>query len=361
MSRFTIVRTTKDGSEKPMGSRTEGKSLRVRSRTVLSTGLAVVMLACSSESPTEPSASPSLAPAHASAYTAVDLGTLSGGTRTYATAINAAGQVVGGSTLPNGDTHAFLWRKGIMTDLGTLGGHYSEGFGINNAGQVVGASETADGKVHAFVWDNGIMTDLGTVGNRRSAALDINARSRIVGGADGTAILWKRSVIVPLLLPPGGTYCLAVAINAAGRIVGQCTVRNNSRAVLWERGRVSDLGTIGGNPTTATGINASGAIIGISGGHPFLWKRGRMTDLSTQGAPKGFIPNGINARGQIAGHYGGGYQIHAALWQRGKIVDLTVPGADSYVSDINASGQVVGYTVAGNLYHAVLWTRKEGH
>jgi hypothetical protein len=83
-----------------------------------------------------------------------------------------------------------------------------------------------------------------------------------------------------------------------------------------------------------------------------------MIDLTTQGAPEGRIPNAINAGGQMAGHYGGGDQIHAVVWQRGTIIDLSVRGIDNYVTDINASGQVVGYTVGGDDYHAVLWTRK---
>ena len=207
------------------------------------------------------------------------------------------------------------------------------------------------------------MTDLGTVSERSSVALAINSRGQIVGGADGIPIKWEKGVIVPLPLPTGGTYCAVLKINAAGRAVGQCTVDNTARAVLWDRGGVSELGTSDEGLVTATGINASGAVIGLSfpsegGARPFLWDRGTVTDLSTQGAPAGFIPNGINARGQIAGHYGGGDQVHAALWQRGETIDLSVPGIDNYVSDINASGQVVGYTVAGNGYHAVLWTRK---
>jgi probable HAF family extracellular repeat protein len=302
------------------------------------------MAACTSEQGlTEPPTSPGLAQADAKAYTAVDLGTLAGGFRTYALAINSAGQVVGASTLPIGETHAFIWDRGVMTDLGTLGGDFSEAHGINERGGVVGVSTTAEGESRAFLWEKGVMTDLGTVGERSSVALAINSRGQIVGGADGIPIKWEKGVIVPLALPTGGTYCAVLKINAAGRAVGQCTVDNTARAVLWERGGVSDLGTLGGSLATATGINASGSVIGISwlpfnnGAHPFLWDRGTMTDLSTQGAPAGFIPTAINARGQIAGHYGGGDQVHAALWQRGETIDLSVPGIDNYVSDINAS------------------------
>src|ERR1700730_12556699 len=80
-------------------------------------------------------------------YTVRDLGTL-GGTFSQAFGMNDKGAVVGYATLP-GDTalHAFLWRKGEMTDLGTLGGSdsraYSQALSVNERNEVLGFSETS--------------------------------------------------------------------------------------------------------------------------------------------------------------------------------------------------------------------------
>src|SRR5436309_2854930 len=66
-------------------------------------------------------------------YTVTDLGTLPGGTSSYAFDMNNAGWVAGSSTLtPDGMTqHAVIWHGGQGTDLGTLGGPNSEAGGPN--------------------------------------------------------------------------------------------------------------------------------------------------------------------------------------------------------------------------------------
>ena len=338
----------------------------IMSRRILAAGL-LLLLGCTAEQgPTEAPDNPSFALKGTSNYTTVDLGTLGGSPAfAYALAINSRGQVVGASRAPSGAIHAFLWDRGVMTDLGTLGGDFSQGLEINERGQVVGVGQTTAGTYHAFLWEDGVMSDLGTIDDRRSSALGINARGQIVGGADGIPVIWDKQAIVSLPLPAGGTFCEVQEINAADRSVGQCTINGTARAVLWDRDGAVDLGDLGTSPATATGINASGAVVGISGvlsggggSRPFLWEQGTMTDLSTQSAPPGFIPNAINAGGQIAGSWGGGDFIHAGVWQRGATIDISVPGIDNYLVDISASGQAVGYTVSTNDYHAVLWTRR---
>src|SRR5262245_4868370 len=77
-------------------------------------------------------------------------------------ASNAAGQVVG-SAWRNGSSEerAFVYRNGVMTDLGTLehpayvGRHFSAAHAINSLGHVVGISDAS-----AFLYRQGIMIDL---------------------------------------------------------------------------------------------------------------------------------------------------------------------------------------------------------
>ena len=141
---------------------------------ILFSGAALGLLACTSEEPpTGPAGSPNLARATTGAYTAVDLGTI-GGTSSQAFGINAVGQVVGWSTTGGSGTHAFMWEKGVMTDIGAqLGdGQESQATAINAAGQVVGYFTVCAGCGdpegplirHAFLWTKGTAIDLGTLG-----------------------------------------------------------------------------------------------------------------------------------------------------------------------------------------------------
>jgi probable HAF family extracellular repeat protein len=123
-----------------------------------------------------------------------DLGT-GGGSQSFATDINAAGQVAGNYSTRRYDVYTFIYHAFItgpngrgMTDLGTLGGSQSFATGINASGHVVGRSDTTDGKQHAFITgpDGVGMTDLGTLGGTGSFAFGINAAGQVVGYSETT-------------------------------------------------------------------------------------------------------------------------------------------------------------------------------
>lgn len=76
-------------------------------------------------------------------YTVTDLGSLDG-TVSDGYGINLFGQITGSFGRP---VSAFLYGRGTMTDLGNLGGDFAIGQGINDFGQVTGYSGTEGGGV----------------------------------------------------------------------------------------------------------------------------------------------------------------------------------------------------------------------
>lgn len=131
-----------------------------------------------------------------------------------------------------------------MSDLGSLGGPdaFSEAFAINAAGVVVGRSTIAGGQQRAFRW-RGVMEELGTVaGLPFSRANGINSAGIIVGtasqfqGFSGRASVWRNGRITDLnsVIPSGSGWLLTSAegINDRGQIVGFGTVQGQTRAFL---------------------------------------------------------------------------------------------------------------------------------
>lgn len=77
-------------------------------------------------------------------------------------AVNASGQSVGGVDLTTGHSHALLWQKGKITDLGTLAArHDSMATAINRESVVVGwATTSPDSLMHAVLWRGKAIQDL---------------------------------------------------------------------------------------------------------------------------------------------------------------------------------------------------------
>jgi probable HAF family extracellular repeat protein len=303
-------------------------------------------------------------------YSITDLGTLAGPyISSAAYGINAAGQVVGDATGSSGAyQEAFLWQNGVMQDLGVHG----HAFGINNANpvQVVGQGITAD-TPYAFLWQNGTAQDLGG-GTATGSAAGVNDSGEVVGWtAPSTAFLWQNGNMQNLRALTGGSESAARAINNSGQVVGysekiQYPLGKKGgqpsitfTAVLWQNGKITSLGTLGGANSSATAINDLGQVVGTSDtktstGHAFFWDSTHgMQDLSTPGEPLG-----INGAGQIVGSGAG----HAFLWQNGVTQDLNslIPAGSGWglasATAINGSGQIVGYGWFHGYQHGYLLT-----
>jgi len=106
--------------------------------------------------------------------------------------------VAGVSLREDSTQGGFIWRDGVMTDLGSLGG-MPPWRTPSRRGQVVGGSNRAeDSSVGAFVWHDGVMIDLG---GANSIALGINERGQVIGlvyAADllsSSAFMWQAGVM----------------------------------------------------------------------------------------------------------------------------------------------------------------------
>ena len=131
-------------------------------------------------------------PANAQRYKVIDLGTLPGGTISNAFGVNDHAQVVGVSNGSPAITHAFSWTipKG-MKDLGTLGGNVSWAEAINDAAQIVGQAQT-NSTADAFLWKKGIMQDLGSLGSGASSqanAINYNAFTKTFTQIDRKSVV----------------------------------------------------------------------------------------------------------------------------------------------------------------------------
>jgi len=227
-----------------------------------------------------------------------DIGTL-GGSSSYATAINSVGQVTGHSMTAKGATHAFLYdrRKDSLKDLGALGGGYSDAFAINAGGQVVGQSTISTNSAHAFLYNNNTSTmkDLGTLGGATSQAVDINDAGQVTGDSQNSkgqthAFFYNGSGPLKDLGTLGGTSSNAVAINKLGQVLGNSPTSSDPlHAFIYDSSKntIKDLGTLGGSYSHGFAINAGGQVVGYSGtsigaNHGFLYdpKTAVITDLN---------------------------------------------------------------------------------
>ncbi len=240
----------------------------------------------------------------------------------------------------------FVWEKGQMRALPTLGGTHGFATGANNRGQAVGWAENncADAtcvppqvlQFRPVVWD-----------------------------------LKRGDQIREFPLITGDTSGAATAINDHGQAVGisgicdQAIGRHTARhAVLWDKNGVTDIGDLGAEFwNTPTAINQRGDIVGFAGTpgdpdgnilHGFIWTK--RSGIQPLGALPGHVHSeayGINERRQVVGiscdeNF---VDCRAFVWEDGvmrDLNDLKSPGYSAHLEqgkDISDSGEITGRAV----------------
>jgi len=245
---------------------------------------------------------------------------------------------------------------------------------INSAGAVLGSGDTpipdpfgfAGPLVnYAFRFQDGVQTNLGVLPQNPT----VGAQTPCFDCAWSVFVYW-------------------IADN--GFVVGQSSVNNAldpftgspaPLAVLWKDGEIVNLGTLGGNQSTAGAVNSSGEAVGAAlnltpdpfpSRHPYddffffgngteshavLWRDGTIQDLGTLGGPDSaaFL---VNENGQVAGTSDvdfnvnpvtGGPTVHPFLWEHGKMLDLVAGappemfgGTHGIAAWLNERSQVLG-------------------
>jgi probable HAF family extracellular repeat protein len=266
-----------------------------------------------------------------------------------------------------------------LVDLGTFGGPNSivptgpPLFKVlNNQGVVVGAADTSTPDPYPYCmlfcyvsyaskWQNGVLTDLGTLpGVTSSIAFGLNETGMIVGLSENgsidpltgypeyDAIVWNNGRMSNLGTF-GGSISAASAVNDWGQVAGEAAntipdsyasslgpcatldcwpLATQLRAFLWQNGRKQDLGTLGGNDAAADLINDLGMVAGVS-----------YTDTTPSDLG---IPT-----------------MDPFVWIAGRMVDLGTLGSGhfSYPNWMNLWGQTVGNSAPADYwYHAFIWS-----
>jgi probable HAF family extracellular repeat protein len=329
-----------------------------------------------------------IATANAQSYSITDLGALPGASSTYAYGMNDNGDVVGWSgsnTLSTG----FVWSRGAMTSIGSLGNPGSGLFAVNLLGQAVGvANPSTSGTLQSqgVLYRNGALQTIDTSApslfahSITNSGIIVGDYTKGGGGSSGGAFVpafwvedpskpgrFRRTDLVPA---SGDNTAYANAANQSMTIVGYTQSQfTGTRAVLWNNDSKHTpvvLAPADGDQTgEAISINDLGQAAGFSwyGIYrvtPVIWS----SDSTHTPTALPFLPGtthamarAINNLGQVigsggepdaaAGHAFSG--VIPVIWLNGQIYELQslldASGAGWQITEavaINNAGQIAG-------------------
>ena len=199
-----------------------------------------------------------------------------------------------------------------------------------------------------------------------SEANGINASGQVVGNAQDASGIYRAFVYSgTAMTAPSvpGTQSTATAVDASGAIAGYY-YDGQYEGFTNAGGHVTDVGTLGGEYSVAYAMSGAGHVVGSSltaagDEHAFLWSNGTITDINAFGGEYSSA-RGVNASGTAVGFsYLASGPFHAFVRSGAVVTDLGTLGGDySQANAINDAGQVVGeaYLTGNTKVHGFLWT-----
>jgi len=150
----------------------------------------------------------------------------------------------------------------------------------------------------------------------------------------------------------GGSFSEPVDINDAGQVTGNSSTASGSscphiaiidpgcHAFVWDGTTMHDLGSLGGDFSEATAINAAGHVTGItttaSGAvHAFYWDGTTMHDLGSLGGTLS-IGYAVNTAGKVVGEHD---RVWGLLWGSGGGLPRVLVGQRDDAGPRNVGGR----------------------
>ncbi|MFT3858232.1 MAG: hypothetical protein QM742_12275 [Aquabacterium sp.] len=309
--------------------------------------------------------------AHAApAYTITEIGTL-GGAASMAVSINASGQIAGSAVTATGQSHAFLYDRGVMTDVLAGRDDVFEGVGIvNDLGQVAGDYYLNDTGVRAaFVYDQGTLREWRAADGGSLTVRGFNNAGELAGtvmpasGAYQRAFALRNGQIVEIGSTEAGAVTQGHGINQSGwmAISVSSMEAGIQTALVGPDGSTVALtapgeGTWFGNPQINDHRAVAGTAMSMSmRPRAMLFAGQSWTDLGALDAYSS-MAMGINNRNDVVGTlnyytpWGDETQeafayVDGQMRKLGSLIDPASGWQLKAAMDINDRGQIVGYGV----------------
>jgi probable HAF family extracellular repeat protein len=264
---------------------------------------------------------------------------------TFASGINARGDIVGRYDDANGVVHGFLLRKGIFSSIDFPNASFTSARAINARGDIAGRIHDANGNDHAFLLRDGQFTQIDYPEADATVGRGINNAGDVTGNYSSSHVFEAG-----FILRDGVFYNVRVPHSVSTDV---WMAEDNGRVMVGD------------------------AVMSFDGAlHGFV--RSKPGDFQLIDFPTGLPipctgPRWINERGDIVGLFVYAYTfddcfadnplLHGFLLRQGKYVAIDFPGSTSTNAlAINDDGEIVGYHVdkKGNT-HGFKAVPRSGH